>query len=71
MSTLLLQLVKMIVKIMASKLTPEMVKSILDGAFDMIEDKVKDTATQWDDAIVLPMIKALRTALDVPDNDES
>ena len=69
MSSLLLQLVKMIVASMVAILTPEQVKSILDRAFDAIEEKVKDTATQWDDAIVLPMINALRKALDVPDND--
>jgi len=69
MSSLLLQLVKALVASMVVMLTPTQVKSILDRAFDAVEEKVKDTATQWDDVIVLPMIKALRTALDVPDED--
>ena len=70
MSSLLLQLVKTLVAAMVAALTPEKVKEILDNAFDAIEDKVKDTKTHWDDTIVLPLVKALRTALDVPDNDE-
>lgn len=69
MSNLLIQLIKSLVAAMAAVLTPEKVKAILDKAFDAIEEKVKDTSTQWDDMIVLPMIKALRSALDVPDND--
>lgn len=69
MSNLFLLIVKSLVAAMAAKLTPEHVRSILDKAFDAIEEKVKDSATPWDDAIVLPIVKALRTSLDVPDND--
>lgn len=69
MTNLLLQLVKSLVAVMAATLTPQQVRSILDKAFDAIEDKVKDTSTQWDDTIVLPIINALRRTLDVPDND--
>lgn len=67
MSNLLLQLVKALVAAMAALLTPPQVKSILDKAFDAIEEKVKDSKTHWDDVIVLPMLKALRKALDIPD----
>lgn len=69
MSNLLLQLVKALVAAMAAMFTTEQVKAVLDNAFDAVEEKVKDSKTHWDDVIVLPMIKALRTALDVPDND--
>lgn len=69
MSNLLLQLVKALVAAMAALLTPPQVKSILDKAFDAIEDKVKDSSTHWDDVIILPMLTALRSALDIPDND--
>lgn len=69
MSNLLLQLVKAIVAAMVKMLTPAKVKSILDKAFDAVEKKVKDSKTHWDDVTVLPMLKALRKALDIPDND--
>ena len=70
MSNLLLQLVKTLVAAMAALLTPEQVKSILDTAFDAVEDKVKDSSTSWDDMLVLPILTALRAALGVPDNDD-
>ena len=69
MSNLLLQLVKAIVATMVAMLSPEQVKSILDSAFDKIEDKVKDSSTQWDDVLILPVLAALRSALGIPDND--
>ena len=70
MSELLLQLVKSLVAAMSALLTAEQVKKIIDNAFDAVEQKVADSSTHWDDVIVLPMIKALRAALNVPDNDE-
>ncbi len=69
MSNLLLQLVRSLVAAMAVMLSPTQVKALLDKAFDAVEEKVKDSSTQWDDIIVLPMLKALRTALDIPDDD--
>ena len=69
MSELLLQVIKSLVSAMTSLLSAEQVKAVIDKAFDWVEDMVADTDTHWDDAIVLPMIKALRNALNVPDND--
>lgn len=71
MSELLLQLVKAIVAALVEVLTPEKVKQILDKAFDKIEDMVADTSTHFDNVVFLPLIKALRKALDVPDNDDT
>lgn len=67
MSNLLILLVKSLVAAMAALLTKEQVKDILANAFDVVEKKVKDSATHWDDLLVLPMVAALRKALDVPD----
>ena len=69
MSNLLLLLVKALVEAMKSLLTPEKVKGVIDKAFDAVENKVKDSSTQWDDAIVLPILSGLRSALNIPDND--
>ena len=69
MSNLLIQLVRSLVAAIAAMLTPEQVRSILDRAFDEVEDRVKDSSTQWDDIVILPMLAALRSALDIPDND--
>lgn len=69
MSELFLQIIKMLVASLKAMLTPDQVKKVLDKAFDAVEEKVADSETQWDDVIVLPLLKALRDALDVPDND--
>lgn len=69
MSNLLLQLVKAFVAAMVAMLSPTQVKIVIDKAFDAVEEKVKDSKTHWDDVIMLPMLKALRSALDIPDND--
>lgn len=50
-------------------LTKENVTVWLDKLFDFIEDTVKDSRTKWDDAAVLPIVKQMRKALNVPDND--
>ena len=70
MSELLLQLVKALVGAMTAMLDGEQVKKLIDKAFDKVEDMVADSSTHWDDMIVLPLLKALRKALDVPDNDQ-
>ena len=69
MSNLLMQLVKALVAAMAAMMSPETVKAVIDSAFDAIEEKVKDSDTEWDDVLVLPMLKGLRSALGIPDND--
>jgi len=69
-SQILLQLIKALVAAMTAMLSPEQVKDLIDRAFDAIEDKVAASGSEWDDMLVLPMLTALRTALNVPDNDE-
>lgn len=66
MSNLLLQIVKALVAAMVAMLSPTAVKGIVDKAFDEVEEKVVDSSTQWDDVVVLPMLKAFRTALGIP-----
>lgn len=70
MSELLLQVVKALVKAMTELFSADQVRGVIDKAFDHVEDKVADSSTHWDDVIVLPILKALRGALNVPDNDE-
>lgn len=41
----------------------------LDKLFDSIEEAIAKSDTQFDDALVLPIIAALRNKLRVPDND--
>jgi uncharacterized protein (UPF0147 family) len=70
MSNLFLALLKALVAAMQEILVPENVRKVIDKAFDYVEDKVKDSPTSWDDTVVLPILTALRKALNVPDDDE-
>ncbi len=70
-TSLLIQVIKSLVAAMVAQLDSLTVKQIIDKAFDAVEEKVAATPNKWDDAIVIPVLKALRSALNVPDNDEA
>ena len=55
--------------ILFSLLTPERLKLLADKILDLVEDWAKDSATEVDDAIFLPLCATIRTAFDIPDND--
>ena len=63
---------KIIVWIMGmfmERLQSEDLKKWVDYALDMIEKKVEESPTKYDDLIVLPIINLGRKAFDIPDND--
>lgn len=49
------------------KLDVDLVKEIVDGVLDKIEDKIKATETQWDDALIQPLIDTIRTVAGIDD----
>ncbi len=51
-------------------ITEKNLKLYGDRLFDLIEDFVTNSDTDVDDKIVLPLVKAARAALDIPDNDD-
>lgn len=50
-------------------LTPELLKKVVDGALDKVEDYVAETPNVIDDTIVLPLCRKIRNTFDIPDND--
>jgi hypothetical protein len=46
------------------------VEKLGDALLDSLEDYVARTDNKTDDALVLPVIKGLRIALDIEDDDE-
>ncbi len=60
----------MIISMIEEMITSENIKKYGDKLFDLIEDFVADSETKVDDATVLPLIKAARLALGIPDNDK-
>ncbi len=45
-------------------------KQVVDGILDAIENAVLGSASTVDDAIVIPICNMIRAALDVPDDDD-
>lgn len=70
MDWLLKMVLPILMQIVGSILTPENIKLYGDKLFDLIEDFVKDSETTIDDVTILPIIKAIRLGLNIPDNDE-
>ena len=56
-------------KLLIKNLTEEVIKGAIDKMFDYIEEKVAESGTELDDKYVLPIINAIRGALDIPDED--
>lgn len=47
----------------------DIMQTALDKLLDAVEDAIAKSETKVDDALVLPLLAALRQKLDVPDND--
>ena len=69
METLLKLLAPIIIQIIESILTPENIKKYADKLFDLLEDVIEDSETEWDDKTILPIIELFRAGLNIPDND--
>jgi len=67
--TLLKLALPMILGIVEEMITKENLQKYGDSLFDMIEDFVSASDSKVDDTVVLPLIKAARIALNIPDED--
>lgn len=63
-------LITNLVSILLGMLSPTALTNMVDALLDMIEDAVKDSETDIDDAIVNPLIETIRKTFEIPDNDE-
>jgi hypothetical protein len=66
MNIILKMAIPIIMQIIEKLLSEENIKLYGDKLFDFIESAVKSSKTDIDDMTVLPLIKALRLALDIP-----
>jgi hypothetical protein len=69
MDYILKMAIPIIMQIIEKLLSEENIKLYGDKLFDFIEHAVVSSETTIDDMTILPLIKALRNALDIPDND--
>jgi len=44
-------------------------KGRLDALIDLVEQAIADSENKYDDRYVVPILKAVRIILDIPDND--
>ena len=63
------KMIMMIIGMMLKKLNSEDIKRWMDSGLDMLEEKIKASPNQYDDAICLPLIATMRMAFSIPDND--
>jgi hypothetical protein len=69
MEWMLKMVIPILMQIVGKLLSSENIQLYGDKLFDLIEDFVADSETTIDDATVLPIVKALRIGLNIPDND--
>ena len=63
------QMVAMLIQVLTTALTPDLLKKFADTALDFVEDHVVGSRSPVDDAIVLPLCNTIRAAFAIPDND--
>ncbi|MCO5760801.1 MAG: hypothetical protein NHG36_04705 [Chromatiaceae bacterium] len=61
--------VNVLMPTLMSLIPDDLMQVALDKLLDAIEDGIATSETKVDDALVLPLITALRHKLNVPDND--
>ena len=70
MKATILNAVVQLIGIVMTMLKPEHVNDLVDTILDWIEERVAASDNKIDDALVLPLCNTIRTALNVPDNDD-
>jgi len=63
------QLITMLIQMVLTTLSPDLLKKFADMALDFVEDKVLGSASEIDDKLVLPLCTQIRTAFNIPDDD--
>lgn len=63
------QVINLLMPTLMALLPDDIMKVALDKLLDSIEDAIAKSPTKVDDALVLPILSALRVKLQVPDND--
>ena len=63
------KLISMLIQLVVSVLTPDLLKQFADMTLDFVENFVIGSKSQVDDKLVLPICNQIRTAFNIPDND--
>lgn len=63
------QIVNLLVPSLLALVPDDIMQQGLDALLDVVEDAIAKSATPMDDAVVLPIIVALRAKFKIADND--
>lgn len=63
------QIVNLLVPSLLALVPDDIMKQGLDALLDVVEDAIAKSSTPMDDAVVLPIIVALRAKFKIADND--
>ena len=63
------QIINLLMPTLLALIPDDIMKIALDKLIDSIEDAIAQSETRIDDALILPILSALRVKLQVPDND--
>lgn len=59
------QLITTLISMVIRTLDEEKMKKLADVILDFVEDKVEESSTKWDDAVILPLCKMVRNAFGI------
>lgn len=63
------KIMMMIASILLERLKPAALKKWADYGLDLLEDEIDESETTVDDRLVLPVIRGVREAFTIEDND--
>ena len=63
------KMIMYVVSMMLERMTTEDMEKWADMGLDMLEDAIEKSENKWDDKVALPMIKLMRDAFGIEDND--
>ena len=60
---------KVVIDVAMVILTEDMIKQLADMVIDFIENNIKNSGTEIDDTVILPLISKVRSTFNIKDND--
>jgi hypothetical protein len=63
------KIMMMVASILLEKLKPETLNKWADYGLDLLEDEIEESENTVDDRLVLPVIRGMREAFKIEDND--
>lgn len=63
-------IINMLLRLLSEIITEDMVKSLFAVLLNALEQFVKDTDNEYDEKVIVPLLRVVRSAFDLPDDEE-